>query len=27
MAEKLFANASPGEVLKAGPGEPWKKKP
>ena len=27
MAEKLFANASPGEVLKAGPGETRKKKP
>jgi len=27
MAEKLFANAESGEVLKSGPTDPWKKKP
>ena len=27
MAEKLFANATSGEALKAGPSDPWKKKP
>jgi len=27
MAEKLFANAESGEVLKSGPSDPWKKKP
>ena len=27
MAEKLFANAESGEVLKSGPGDPWRKKP
>lgn len=26
MAEKLFANATAGEVLKPGPTDPWKKK-
>jgi uncharacterized protein YdbL (DUF1318 family) len=26
MAEKLFARADTGEMLLAGPGEPWKKK-
>lgn len=27
MAEKLFANAHSGEVLKAGPTDPWKQMP
>lgn len=27
MAEKLFANATSGEVLKSGPGDGWLKKP
>lgn len=27
MALKLFANAKPGEVLKAGPTDPWKQQP
>jgi uncharacterized protein len=27
MAEKLFANAEPGEVLKSGPVDTWRKKP